>query len=73
MSQFPLDPQGLSPNSQLLEGIGVGGIGEVLWPLRVALTGRKTSSGPSEIMEILGREEILKRIKYAKEKLTSND
>lgn len=38
------------------------GRGEVLWPLRVALSGRKQSPGPFEIAEVLGREKTLKRI-----------
>lgn len=39
--------------------------GELLWPLRVALTGREASPSPFEIAEILGKEKVLKRIKYA--------
>lgn len=41
------------------------GRGEVLWPLRVALSGREASPGPFEIMEILGKEETLRRIQHA--------
>jgi len=40
-------------------------VGEYLWPLRVALTGRKASPGPFEVAEILGKNESLKRIKNA--------
>ena len=43
--------------------------GYLLWPLRVALTGKEASAGPFEIAEILGKEKTLKRIKEAKEKL----
>ena len=43
--------------------------GKLLWPLRVALSGKKASPGPFEIMEILGKEESLKRIQNALEKL----
>lgn len=43
--------------------------GDYLWPLRVALTGREASPGPFEVAEVLGREESLKRIKAAIEKL----
>ena len=43
--------------------------GKVLWPLRVALTGKKASAGPFEIAEILGKEKTLKRLKEAKELL----
>ena len=43
--------------------------GKLLWPLRVALTGKGKSPGPFEIAEILGKEKTLKRIKYAKKLL----
>jgi len=37
--------------------------GYVLWPLRIALTGREmTPCGATEAMEILGKEESIKRI-----------
>ena len=39
--------------------------GEVLWPLRVALSGQKNSPGPFEIMAALGKEESLARIDKA--------
>lgn len=47
----------------------VGDRGYLLWPLRVALSGKKASAGPFEIAEILGKEKTLKRIKEAKGKL----
>ncbi len=37
--------------------------GELLWPLRVALTGKQSSPGPFEVAEVLGKEKTLKRIK----------
>ncbi|MFA6593989.1 MAG: glutamate--tRNA ligase [Candidatus Buchananbacteria bacterium] len=43
--------------------------GEVLWPLRAALTGQEKSPTPFEIAEILGKEKTLDRIKRALEKL----
>lgn len=43
--------------------------GEYLWPVRVALSGRKASPGPFEIMEALGMEKTKERIKLAIEKL----
>ncbi len=52
-----------------LDSIGAGDKGALLWPLRVALTGKKASPGPFEIMAILGTEETQKRIHLAKEKL----
>ena len=39
--------------------------GNLLWPLRVALTGKKNSAGPIEIAETLGKEKTLLRIKHA--------
>lgn len=36
--------------------------GDYLWPLRVALTGLKTSPGPFEVADALGREESLRRV-----------
>jgi glutamyl-tRNA synthetase len=39
--------------------------GEVLWPLRVALTGRDKSPGPFEVAFALGKEETIDRIKHA--------
>ncbi len=47
----------------------MGDRGYLLWPLRVALTGKKASAGPFEIAELLGKEKTLKRIKEAKELL----
>jgi nondiscriminating glutamyl-tRNA synthetase len=39
--------------------------GRALWPLRVALTGQKTSPGPFEVAEILGKEKCLRRLAEA--------
>ncbi len=41
------------------------GVGETLWPLRVALTGLKASPPPFDVAEVLGKKETLKRIKDA--------
>ncbi|MBW6440540.1 glutamate--tRNA ligase [Patescibacteria group bacterium] len=43
--------------------------GEVLWPLRVALTGLKGSPSPFEVAEVLGKEKVLERIEFALELL----
>ena len=40
-------------------------IGEMLWPMRVALTGKKNSPGNFEIAEALGKKNSMKRIKKA--------
>jgi len=44
----------------------MGDRGYLLWPLRVALTGKEASAGPFEIAEILGKEKTIKRIKEAR-------
>jgi glutamyl-tRNA synthetase len=48
---------------------GVGNRGYLLWPLRVAMTGKKASAGPFDLSEILGKEKTLKRLKEAKQLL----
>jgi glutamyl-tRNA synthetase len=40
------------------------GRGSVLWPMRVALSGREKSPDPFEIASILGKEETLKRLTF---------
>ncbi|MDD5291340.1 MAG: glutamate--tRNA ligase [Patescibacteria group bacterium] len=40
-------------------------VGDYLWPMRVALTGRQASPGPFDVAEVLGKPESLKRIKFA--------
>lgn len=50
----------------LLEGAGANR-GELLWPLRVALSGKKASPPPFEIADILGKEKTLKRLNDAVE------
>jgi len=41
------------------------GRGEVLWPMRVALTGREKSPDPFIVASILGKKETLARLAYA--------
>ncbi len=67
-NQLPFTKENLE--KVFLDAIGEGDKGALLWPLRVALTGKKASPGPFEIMEILGAEDSLKRIRVAIEKLT---
>lgn len=45
------------------------GRGDILWPLRVALSGKKASPGPFEIMPALGKGETEHRIVAAIQKL----
>ena len=56
-------------NALMPEAEKTGDRGRLLWPLRVALTGKKASAGPFEIAEILGKEKTLFRIKKAIELL----
>ena len=45
--------------------------GFVMWPVRTAVSGKRmTPGGATEIMEIIGKEETLKRVKAAIEKLS---
>ncbi|MFA5076504.1 MAG: glutamate--tRNA ligase [Patescibacteria group bacterium] len=43
--------------------------GEVMWPLRVALTGQEASPGPFEVAAVLGPKRSLNRIQKAIDKL----
>ena len=44
--------------------------GYVMWPLRTAVSGKQmTPAGATEIMEIIGKEETISRIRAAIEKL----
>ena len=45
------------------------GIGNVLWPMRVALSGQKNSPGPFEIAEVFGKEKTIERLRMAIKKL----
>ena len=45
------------------------GRGNVLWPFRVALSGKQKSPDPFMMSEVLGKEESIKRIKNAIEKI----
>ena len=45
--------------------------GQILWPIRTALSGKQmTPAGATEILEILGKEESIRRIKATIEKLS---
>ena len=56
----PLSPQGWAKQhlGKMLgeKALERGNRGWLLWPLRVALTGKKSSAPPFEIAEILGKE-----------------
>ena len=45
--------------------------GYVMWPIRTAVSGKQmTPAGATEIMEIIGKDETIKRVKAAIEKLS---
>ncbi|MBP5608008.1 MAG: glutamate--tRNA ligase, partial [Lachnospiraceae bacterium] len=47
--------------------------GYVMWPIRTAVSGKQmTPAGATEILEILGKEESIRRIKRGIELLDSN-
>ncbi|MEA1909762.1 MAG: glutamate--tRNA ligase [Patescibacteria group bacterium] len=46
------------------------GAGDVFWPIRVALSGQQGSPSPVELLEVLGKDESIKRIATALKKLT---
>ena len=56
----------------ILADIGAGDKGVVLWPLRVALSGRPASAGPFEIMAAIGQEATARRIRRAIEKISAS-
>ncbi|MBI4142474.1 glutamate--tRNA ligase [Candidatus Uhrbacteria bacterium] len=41
------------------------GVGETLWPMRVALSGQQASPSPFELAWLFGRDETLNRLRYA--------
>ncbi len=45
--------------------------GYLLWPFRVALTGKQASAGPFEVAEILGKEKTIQRLESAQTLLSS--
>ena len=48
-------------------------IGYVMWPIRTAVSGKQmTPAGATEIMEVLGKEESLARIRKGIELLQAN-
>ena len=44
--------------------------GQILWPLRAALTGKPASPGAFEVTLVLGKEEALARLDIALERLS---
>lgn len=55
--------------NKLMEAADPKNRGELLWPLRVALTGKEKSPSPFEVAWVLGKQETLKRINLALQKI----
>lgn len=68
--KWPARPEEVE--KEFTAAIGAGDKGAILWPLRAALTGKKASAGPFEIAAILGKEESLKRLETALQKISQN-
>ncbi|MEK7500664.1 MAG: glutamate--tRNA ligase [Patescibacteria group bacterium] len=66
-SQFDID----CLTTELMPLANEKGRGEVLWPLRVALSGLDKSLGPFEMIEILGKKETTIRLNAAIDKLNT--
>lgn len=62
MSSYPSAEEAKSAIWEYAEEAGKG---EVLWPLRVALSGREKSPDPFTLIHIVGKEEAVKRLKTA--------
>ena len=68
LSQAPdFEPETIEDlTRKLAETRGVG-VGKVIQPARVAVTGRKVSPGFFETLSLLGREKVLARLRFASE------
>ncbi len=72
-----LSEQGENPTQAEIEAflksqvdvLGVGKLGPIVHPTRVAMTGRTYGPGLWELMEVLGRDRMRERIAFAKTKL----
>jgi len=58
--------------SEILQFAEKEGRGDVLWPLRVSLSGMESSPGPTELLYVLGRDKSLARINIALNKLSES-
>jgi glutamyl-tRNA synthetase len=60
---------GAAVESAIMELATTRGRGDVLWPLRVALSGQDASPGPIELIDTLGKDEVIRRIQVGIVKL----
>jgi glutamyl-tRNA synthetase len=64
------EAEAMGPEKPAKAGYGVKDRGYMLWPFRVALSGKESSAGPFEIGEILEKKKTLERIKEALSKIS---
>ena len=67
-----IDPQkfsGVTAREALDPLVKKEGIGSVLWPLRASLSGKEVSIGPFELVDILEKDEVVRRLIVARNKL----
>lgn len=62
-------PEAMEPVLARAAGKAGGKLGKIAQPLRVALTGGTVSPGIYEVMDVLGREEVLRRLSAASERI----
>lgn len=68
MAAFPTVVEAKSALWEYAEQIGRG---ELLWPIRIALTGREQSADPFTVISIIGRDAAITRIKIACDRMRS--
>jgi len=69
----PFDKQQIETNVRVLvNSLGINA-GEMIHPVRVALTGGTVSPGIFEIIEFLGKEKSIARLRKVKDKLKAKD
>jgi len=71
ISELPAEIFNKEHVSPILETLSMDrGRGEVFWPFRVALSGRKSSPDPIAISGVLGKNEVISRVGLAIDKLS---
>lgn len=71
LSDYPTEEEAKQSFTALIAQWGVKN-GQVLWPVRVALTNEAFSPGVFELLHILGKERCIQRIREALESLTKS-
>ena len=71
LESLPLDADGESVKAYMIEGIAAAGHknGQILWPLRIAISGEEFSPGAFECLSILGPQLSIQRVRALLEKI----